>query len=211
MIELLPRPPPGRGDRFVVETAEPGVHEEVLIVDQLLEQKLQVEAEARDLPFETTKQGPVLHPFPDRILDLADALHEAVGQGNDRASDASFGPSLRFGPSDLGKPFAQGLLLPQHVPHHQPEVVGIVGGEEPGGSPYQLGAAAGDLEGGHQGRHVPFGDLALPGAHDPHQHQGENDRPDGQGDAAPQDDDDLAADAEASSRRLPETVAKGSG
>ena len=183
----------------------------MLVVDQLLEQELQLEGEALDLPFELSQQGPVLHPAPDRVLDLADALHQAVRQRHDRTADVPFGSSLRFGPPDFGKPFPQRLLLPHHVPHHQPEVVGIVGGEEPGGSPHQLGAAPGDLEGGDQGRHVPLGDLALPGADDPHQPQGENDGPDGQGDAAPQDQGDLAADAETPSGRFPETVAEGAG
>ena len=211
MVQFRLRPAPRHRSRRLVEPSQTGVHEELLVVDLLLEQELQRLPRVGQLGFELLQPLTRRQPAKHRRVDLVDALHEAVDDGHDHALHLPLIPLSPLSRGDLCDPAEHLILLPANFDHHIVEDFRTRGREKTGGRPHQLGALLRHLECRHERGHVRLRHLALLGIHDAHQDQREHDGADGHHNPASQPHDHLAADAEAAPARLANPVAEAAG
>ena len=211
MIQFGRRSAPGHRSGRLVESSQTGVHEELLVVDLLLEQELQSLARGGQLGFELLQPLPRGHPAKHRLVYLVDALHQAGDQRLDHGLDLPLIPFPALRLRDQRDPTVQFPLLSADFDHHLVEHFRTRGRQKTRRRPHQFGALLRDFECRHQCGHVRFRHLALLRVHDAHQDQCKHDGANGQHDPASQPHHHLAADAEAAPARLADPVAEAAG
>ena len=199
VLELVERAAPRDRGGNIVQLAQPGVVEEVLVVDRLLEHGLEAEPLRLDVRPHLGESSLVGHPVADGLADFVDAGDQILGEHLDGLVGPGYCPR-RLG--DLPDPVLEAVLLREHVDHDLLHGRRVRGGEEAWRRPYERFAVLRYLVAGDERRDLLVRDRALAALHDAHEQQGEENRADREQHAAAQPDGDLASDPEAAARGL---------